>query len=82
MYNNEIISLVQEMLDANANKVKQELLDLMKYQPAYGMTVRECSQKIVDCLERLAVHEDKITAFNKMRDRLLNVEQTPHLARD
>ena len=51
-------------------------------QPAHGMTVRECSQKIVDCLERLSVHEDKIVAFNKMRDRLLNVEQTPHLPRD
>tara|TARA_B100001113_G_C20592813_1_gene398204 strand:+ start:158 stop:406 length:249 start_codon:yes stop_codon:yes gene_type:complete len=82
MYNNEIINLVQEMLDANANKVKQELLDLMKYQPAHDMTIKECSQKMCDVLERLAVHEDKIVVFNKMKDRLANVEQTIHLARD
>ena len=82
MYNNEIINLVQEMLDVNANRVKQELLDLMKYQPAHGMTIKECSQKIVDLLERLAVHEDKIVVFNKMKDRLANVEQTVHLPRD
>ena len=82
MYNNEIINLVQDMLDANANRVKQELLDLMKYQPAHDMTIKECSQKIVDLLERLAVHEDKIVAFNKMKERLVNVEQTIHLPRD
>lgn len=82
MYNNEIINLVQDMLDVNANRVKQELLDLMKYQPAHDMTIKECSQKIVDLLERLAVHEDKIVAFNKMKERLVNVEQTIHLPRD
>ena len=82
MYNNEIVNLVQDMLDANANRVKQELLDLMKYQPAHDMTIKECSQKIVDLLERLAVHEDKIVAFNKMKERLVNVEQTIHLPRD
>ena len=82
MYNKEICTLVQEMLDANANKIKQELLDMMKYQPAHHMTIKETSQKMVDVLEKLALAEDKIQAFNMMKMRLLEVEQTPHLPRD
>lgn len=82
MYNQEIVDLVQEMLNARANNVKQELIDMVKYQPAHGMTVRECSNKVVDILERMQQEESMIKAFDVMRDRLLNVEQTPHLPRD
>ena len=46
------------------------------------MTIKETSQKMVDVLEKLALAEDKIQAFNMMKMRLLEVEQTPHLPRD
>ena len=81
MYNKEICTLVEEMLNVDANKIKQELLDMIKYQPAHGMTIKECSGKMVDILERLADAEDKIQAFNMMKMRLLEVEQSIHLPR-
>ena len=75
MYNQEIVDLCQEMLDARANKVKQELIDMVKYQQANGMTIKECSSKVVDILERMQQEESMIQSFNKMKDRLLNTEQ-------
>ena len=75
MYNQEIVDLCQEMLDARANKVKQELIDMVKYQQANGMTIKECSSKVVDILERMQQEESMIRSFNKMKDRLLNTEQ-------
>ena len=75
MYNQEIVDLCQEMLDARANKVKQELIDMVKYQQANGMTLKECSSKVVDILERMQQEESMIQSFNKMKDRLLNTEQ-------
>lgn len=82
MYNQEIVDLVQEMLNARANKVKQELIDMVKYQPAHGMTVRECGSRVVDILERMQQEESMVKAFDVMKDRLLDIEQTPHLPRD
>ena len=82
MYNQEIVDLVQEMLNARANKVKQELIDMVKYQPAHHMTVRECSSRVVDILERMQQEESMVQAFDVIKDRLLDVEQTPHLPRD
>ena len=75
MYNNEIVNLVQEMLNARANKIKQELIDMVKYQQANGMTIKECSSKMVDIIERLHVEEGMIKSFNVMKDRLLTTEQ-------
>ena len=75
MYNQEIVNLVQEMLNARANKVKQELIDMVKYQQFKQMTVKECSSKMVDIIERLHVEEGMIKSFNVMKDRLLNTEQ-------
>ena len=82
MYNEQIVDLVQEMLNARANNVKQELIDMVKYQPAHGMTIRECSSRVVDILERMQQEESMVKAFDVMKDRLLDVEQTPHLPRD
>ena len=81
MYNQEIVDLVQEMLNARANKVKQELIDMVKYQPAHGMTIKECSGKMVDILERMQQEESMIEAFEVMKDRLLDVDQQVHLPR-
>ena len=82
MYNEQIVDLVQEMLNARANKVKQQLIDMVKYQPAHGMTIKECSHKIVDILENMQREESMIEAFEVMKERLLDVEQTIHLPRD